>query len=728
MDQTATTEAAELASTSKLNPVEQSQLLLARLMEGGQEDDKTCQALDRLTFLLNDEADWNARGTKKKRPKSFYAGLPLDVEAKKRAEAGSIIDVLDDVCVDTLLSYLDMRQSKYVRDHAMLATSAYFAAADARAKGAPALKKFFFDRVKRGAYDDYIVAFCAAAAIFPIAPQPIIEMFLTPGFLPSLGPLMRRKWKSRKVETACLEMLNAVSMSSECRPQIKTYCTEWLEEVIRQGPETLSTAVHSADPDVEMSTGSIAMRRHSQVVQNLAAVILAKLRAVPSTEQTTQGEESRIQPDITSIEDLSHKFTTLLLEDPESDQGVSVEGLAYATIQPTVKEEVAHNPPLLKKLVTILRDTPAKSVTTYGLLSIFVNLTRYQPVQSEEEKKMHQLKAYANAAGKLAAPNPLNDDEHVAARCKNVFEAGLLPVLVTYSRHGSTASLSLIISIVFSLSVTTSLRGQLAQQGAVNLLMAAWSALPDTEAPAKRMAAQALARILISTNPSLVFGGTRARPQNTAIRPLVSIIPPDPVAETRDLLPTFEALMALTNLASTDDDTRGTIIRTAISEIEEQLLSSHHLVSKAATELICNLVQCVEGVALYAEDTPKAANRLHILLALADAEDEATRSAAGGALASLTAYEEVVKGIIKRARGVEVVLGLCAEENEDLRHRGVFVVYNMITQEGEAGKLAHKEIKEKDGVEVLKNCAEKSRRTEVVEVAVQILKLLLELE
>ncbi|KAJ3564125.1 hypothetical protein NPX13_g7952 [Xylaria arbuscula] len=679
MDQTATTEAAELASASKLNPVEQSQLLLARLMEGGQEDDKTCQALDRLTFLLNDEADWNARGTKKKRPKSFYAGLPLDVEAKKRAEAGSIIDVLDDVCVDTLLSYLDMRQSKYVRDHAMLATSAYFAAADARAKGAPALKKFFFDRVKRGAYDDYIVAFCAAAAIFPIAPQPIIDMFLTPGFLPSLGPLMRRKWKSRKVETACLEMLNAVSMSSECRPQIKTYCTEWLEEVIRQGPETLSTAVHSADPDVEMSTGSIAMRRHSQVVQNLAAVILAKLRAVPSTEQTTQGEESRIQPDITSIEDLSHKFTTLLLEDPESDQGVSVEGLAYATIQPTVKEEVAHNPALLKKLVAILRDAPAKSVTTYGLLSIFVNLTRYQPVQSEEEKKMHQLKAYANAAGKLAAPNPLNDDEHVAARCKNVFEAGLLPVLVTYSRHGSTASLSLIISIVFSLSVTTSLRGQLAQQGAVNLLMAAWSALPDTEAPAKRMAAQSLARILISTNPSLVFGGTRARPQNTAIRPLVSIIPPDPF-------------------------------------------------SKAATELICNLVQCVEGVALYAEDTPKAANRLHILLALADAEDKATRSAAGGALASLTAYEEVVKGIIKRARGVEVVLGLCAEENEDLRHRGVFVVYNMITHEGEAGKLARKEIKEKDGVEVLKNCAEKSRRTEVVEVAVQILKLLLELE
>ncbi|KAI1271490.1 putative actin cytoskeleton organization protein [Xylaria sp. FL0933] len=725
MDETATVGASELAEMSKLNPVEQSQLLLARLMEGGQEDDNTCQALDRLTYLLNDEADWKEKIPRAKRPRNFYADLPPDVEEQKRAEAGSICDVLDDICVDTLLGYLDMRQADSVRDHAVLTVSAFFRVT--KDKGARALKKFFSDRIKRGTYDDYIVAFCVAASTFPIAPTPTVEMFLSEGFLPSLAPLMRRKWKSRKVETACLEMLNAASMYSECRQPVRTYCTEWLEEVVNQDPETLSSAVHAADPDGEITPGSIAMRRHSRAVQHLAAVILAKLSAVPSTpQQTTQGDEGRIQPATTSIEDLSKKFTTLLLADPESDKGHSVEGLAYATIQPTVKEEVANNPELLKSLVKILGDAPAKSLLTYGTLSIFVNLTRYQPVQSEEEKKMNQLKAYANAAGKLAAPNPLNDNDHVANRCKRVFEAGIVPVLVTHSRHGSSASLSLIISIVSSLSVSTSLRGQLSQQGAVNLLIAAWAALPDTDVQAKRTAAQALARILISTNPSLVFGGTRARPQNAAIRPLVSILPPDPVAETRDLLPTFEALMALTNLASTDDDTRATIIRVAFSEIEEQLLSSNHLVSKAATELICNLVQCVEGVALYAADTTQAADRLHILLALTDAEDEATRSAAGGALASLTPYEEVVRGIIKRKRGVEVVLGLCAEDSEDLRHRGVFVVYNMISHEGEVGKLARKEIRDKNGVEILKTCAKKSRRTEVVEVTVQALKVLLE--
>ena len=418
-------------------------------------------------------------------------------------------------------------------------------------------------------------------------------------------------------------------------------------------------------------------------------------------------------------------FTDMLLKDPEHTRNNSVEGLAYATLQPTIKEEVAKNKDLLKSLVQTLKDAPPKSPLTYGALSIFVNLTRYQPTQSEEEKRMNQLKAYANAAGKIAH-NPLNDNDHVSERCKRVYEAGITPVLVSHSKNGSVASLSLIIAVIYSLSMTPSLRGQLAQQGAVRLLIAAWTALPESENQSRRVAAQALARILISTNPSLVFGGTRPTPQSAAIRPLVSIIAPDPNAETRDLLPTFEALMALTNLASTDDDTRRSIVRTAWADIEDQLLSSNHLVTKAAVELVCNLVQTVDAMALYADGSVKARDRLHILVALADAEDEGTRSGAGGALATLTGVEDVVRAIVARDRGVEIVLGLCADDSEDLRHRGVFVLYNMVSAEGEAGRLAREKIKASNGIEILTESAKKSRRPEVLDVTVQALKALIE--
>ncbi|KAH7347718.1 myosin-binding striated muscle assembly central-domain-containing protein [Plectosphaerella cucumerina] len=626
-----------------------------------------------------------------------------------------------------MVSYLDMRQPDSVRGHAVITTAAYLKAAGD--DGAKKLSAFFFDKVQRGTYDDYISAFCVAAATFPIVPDLTAELFLSEGFLASLGSLMRRKWKSRKVETACLEMLNAACMNQACRDAVQKYCTEWLEEVVDQDPSEAAKEMQQ-NPEYLTQEGSLSMRRHSEAVQNLAAVILAKLRAVPSApslnDQGGQAQEGRISAAVTTIEELTTRFTTLLLSEDGFGKQHSIEGLAYASLQPKVREELAHNKEFLKKLVDTLSEAPPKSPMTYGALSILVNLTRYQPTQSEEEKKMTQLKAYAEAAGKLVA-EPLNDDKHVAKRCQAVFDAGVTPVLVSHSKFGSPASLSLIVVIIYSISVTTSLRGQLAQQGAVKLLLTSWSTLPETESAGRRTAAQALARILISTNPSLVFGGSRSNPQSSAIRPLVSILPPDPAAETRDLLPTFEALMALTNLASTDDvDTRRTIIRVCWTHLEEQLLSSNALVAKASVELVCNLVQAPEGMAMYADGSPQAKERMHILLALADAEDEATRSAAGGALAAITGHPNAVRAIVSRERGVKVVLGMVAEAREDLKHRGGFIVYNMVAADGEAGKLAREKILEENGLEILKEAAKQSRRAEVVEVLVEALKVLLE--
>lgn len=227
---------------------DQTLILFARLMEGGQEDHETISDLDALTKLLND-----------------------DVEAVKKGEK-SICAVIDSDCLDTLVCYLDMRQDAGLRGHATLTTSAYLKAAGE--DGNQKLAQFFRERVRRGTYDDYIVAFCVAAAIFPIVPDLTSSLFLSEGFLSSLGPLMRRKWKSRKVETACLEMLNAACMNPACREAAQKYCADWLEEVVDQDPEEVVKEMHAAD----VQEGSISMRRHSVQVQNLAAVVLAKLR------------------------------------------------------------------------------------------------------------------------------------------------------------------------------------------------------------------------------------------------------------------------------------------------------------------------------------------------------------------------------------------------------------------------------------------------------------------
>lgn len=232
---------------------DQTLILFARLMEGGREDDETCSDLDHLTRLLNEDAE----------------------AQQKSKDHKSICNVIDDDCVDTVVCYLDMRQDQVVRGHAILTTSAYLKAAGQ--DGSRALSTFFFDRVKRGTYDDYIVAFCVAAQTFPIVPDLTAELFLSEGFLSSLGGLMRRKWKSRKVETACLEMLNAACMNQHCREAIQKYCVDWLEEVVDQEPTEVVRSMNT-DPHLQSEGGSISMRRHSEQVQNLAAVILAKLR------------------------------------------------------------------------------------------------------------------------------------------------------------------------------------------------------------------------------------------------------------------------------------------------------------------------------------------------------------------------------------------------------------------------------------------------------------------
>ncbi|KAL7787760.1 sexual sporulation-like protein [Trichoderma ceciliae] len=680
---------------------DQTLIIFARLMEGGQEDEETCRDLDGLARLLNDDAE----------------------AQEKNKDHKSICKLIDGDCVDTILCYLDMRQPDVVRGHATLTTSAYLRAADEQ--GCKKLSTFFFDRVNRGTYDDYIVAFCVAAAIFPIVPDLSAELFLNEGFLVSLGPLMRRKWKSRKVETACLEMLNASCMNSACREAIQKYCAEWLEEVVDQDLDGEVRSMN-ADPNVQSEGGSINMRRHSEQVQHLAAVILAKLRVVPSNPLANDPNQSRVEAAVTSIEDLSGMFTKMILREEDHGRQHSIEGLAYASLQPKIKETIVKNTQLLKKLVTTLKDAPPRSPTTYGALSIFLNLTRYRPSLSEDEKKMSQLKAYADAAGKLAPPDTLDDDDHVTKRCKAVFEVGLTPVLVTHSKNGSPASLSIIISIIHSFAMTKALRGSLAQQGAVKLLLSAWATLPETEQTGRRMAAQALARILISTDPTLVFGGNRSNPANAAIRPLASILPPDPASERRDLLPTFEALMALTNLASMEDeDIPRSIIGIAWAQIEEQMLSSNNLVSKAAVELVCNLMQAPEGIALYADGNPLAKNRIHILLALADAEDEGTRSAAGGALASLTGYESVAKLALEREGGIKVILGMCTDADEGLRHRGVVTLYNMVAGDAEVCMMAREKVNEADGVEALKQSLKMTRRPEVLQLTVQTLKALL---
>ncbi|KAK6429250.1 SWI5-dependent HO expression protein 4 [Oleoguttula sp. CCFEE 5521] len=118
------------------------------------------------------------------------------------------------------------------------------------------------------------------------------------------------------------------------------------------------------------------------------------------------------------------------------------------------------------------------------------------------------------------------------------------------------------------------------------------------------------------------------------------------------------------------------------------------------------------GVAKFADGSGKAKNRLHILLALADGEDLATRRAAGGALAMLTEWDAAVEAVLERERGVEILLGLCEDEDEGLRHRGLI------------GVTGVEKVKKESGKGIVKECLKGVKEPEVLGIGVEVLKKL----
>ncbi|KAK3073037.1 SWI5-dependent HO expression protein 4 [Teratosphaeriaceae sp. CCFEE 6253] len=576
----------------------------------------------------------------------------------------SIAELLDGDVADIVLSDLDIRLDVSLRRQATLATSKMLEVTGEKGE------HFFVTFVKEGVAkqdcDDLIVAFSAAAAVFPILPVAAARLFMTDGFVQQLVPNLERnsddaahgKRNSHTLEQAALELLSAACVDKSCRDAINQHCAHWLTGLSQE-----RDGVHKA----------------------LAALILAK----------TSGS---------SIEDVISKLRELVIaRNSEGEQ--AIEGLAYTSLQPKVKEYIASDGPLLRSIVEALEDRPA---ALFGCLNIFANLTAYRPTLSDEQKKMAQLKAYANSA-EPPQLDPLDDDKHTTARCRNLLDCGAVPALGACCSNKQQPGISptnvlLVARILRALAKEQKHRPGMAQQGAVKLLLQICdrTAKPSDQAineaiAISQHAAHALARLLISVNPAHVFSA--AFPATSAVSALTPLLNPGPAAEAsnepRDLLPTFEAVLALTNLASMEKpQARDLLLRdTTFEAIENLLFSTHTLVQRATVELVCNLMAAPACVAMFADGSQDSKRRLRILIALTDVEDLATRRAAGGALAALTEWDVAVTAVLDAEKGVQAVLEMCTDSSEEVVHRGLVCLANVVGAPDKVGERAVETIK-----------------------------------
>ncbi|KAJ7161280.1 microfilament motor [Mycena crocata] len=447
---------------------------------------------------------------------------------------------------------------------------------------------------------------------------------------------------SAELSLLVAHLLSQACGHKQCRAFITPQTTQWLE-------------IHSrlqSDPALRAAT-------------SIALVKLSRGRAGDATE--TGVPDAQAQDD-----ELADVMKGLVISgDDKSSIADAVEGLAYLSVDPLVKDALSKDMTFLKRFFSLVprrkpTNNAAEPNTTllYGVLLTISNICAYRPRLTEEQAQIAKLKRMANAANKSSqepsGPSTFDDDENVKARVQRLVAAGVLDVFAGAVPGTESVGIRVVAGkALLNIIEDRENRGKVLQSGGAKLLTliikCAMSTPETSDAASKGKAAfdvthlepiQALAKLSITSSPVQVFGPNDGAVYD-AIRPFCTML--QHPAST--LLQRFEALMALTNLSSHSAETASRIAKAdgLLSSVELLLLEEHTLVRRASMELICNLISGSDEVfERYggAENTSGTKSKLQIVLAMSDVADLGTRLAASGALATLTGSPSACEGLV----------------------------------------------------------------------------------
>ncbi|ESO08016.1 hypothetical protein HELRODRAFT_110263 [Helobdella robusta] len=352
----------------------------------------------------------------------------------------------------------------------------------------------------------------------------------------------------------------------------------------------------------------------------------------------------------------------------------AAEGLAYLTLDADVKEELANDLNSLKSLIDLAKVVVPDKGILYPVAQIFVNVTNSYD-KKEIDPELLELAKYAKQhipeEHEKALFSLLDKEPCISQRVTKLVKAGIVNALVAFSKSESESSNELLARIYLAVCANADHRGLVVQQGGVKTLLPL--ANEGTEA-GKIKASHALAKIAVTQNPDIAFPGQRSC---EVVRPLLKLLSID-----RTALESYEALLALTNLASSSDAVRKRIVQEkGFSYIEHFCYEDHDQLKLAATECLCNLVQNDEVAKMFLGQNDRV--KLFVLFSGSE-EDEKLVMASSGALATLTFDPAICRKVIESTKQwFEIMQGLLAHENPEIQHRGTFIIYNMMCADKE---------------------------------------------
>jgi hypothetical protein len=198
-------------------------------------------------------------------------------------------------------------------------------------------------------------------------------------------------------------------------------------------------------------------------------------------------------------------------------------------------------------------------------------------------------------------------------------------------------------------------------------------ALSNVQKKIGRLSQHTIAKILVTTNPSLL---------NTSqcmgsIQPLLLIVRDHDSSDFQK----FEALLSITNLASFNLSTKQQIVaENGIPILSYAMFNNHEMIRQSATEVLSNLIphpKMIEHLRNY--------EKLKIWVAFSsDFEDNfKCARAALGCLAMATQDQQIVDALLRLENTVSMIKAVLESGNLELMHRILVITINMIEHGGD---------------------------------------------
>ncbi|CAI4788288.1 CCQ_1a_G0049000.mRNA.1.CDS.1 [Saccharomyces cerevisiae] len=484
------------------------------------------------------------------------------------------------------------------------------------------------------------------------------EIFLTNG--------LSKLFKKRVFEEQDLQFTKELLrlLSSACIDEtMRTYITENYLQLLERSLNVEDVQIYSAL--VLVKTWSFT---------KLACINLKQL-----SEIFINAISRRIMPKIENVNESAVK----LEEVPKVE--MSIEALAYLSLKASVKIMIRNNESFTEILLTMIK-SQKMTHCLYGLLVIMANLSTLPEESNGSSQSINDLKNYADLKGpgadKVGAEKESKEDILLFNE-KYILRTELISFLKREMHNLSPNCKQQVVRVIYNITRSKNFIPQCISQGGTTIILEYLANKQDIGEPIRILGCRALTRMLIFTNPGLIFkkySALNAIPFLFELLPRSTPVDDNPLHndEQIKLTDNYEALLALTNLASSEtsdgEEVCKHIVSTKIywSTIENLMLDENVPLQRSTLELISNMMSHPLTIAakFFNLENPQSLRNFNILVKLLQLSDVESQRAVAAIFANIaTTIPLIAKELLTKKELIENAIQVFAEQIDDIELR-----------------------------------------------------------